>query len=99
MSGPPAPSSTPRKAGSSTARLAGGCRTCTASAGSPALAPGRPAGRPGRLEPGAPERFAFYQLEHCLDVLGWAYQADPAYFAQAQWLIEQVLDGVRLRLA
>jgi aminoglycoside phosphotransferase (APT) family kinase protein len=53
----------------------------------------------GRLEPGAPERFAFYQLEHCLDVLGWAYQADPAYFAQAQWLIEQVLDGVRLRLA
>jgi aminoglycoside phosphotransferase (APT) family kinase protein len=30
----------------------------------------------GRLDPDAPQRFAFYQLEHCLDVLGWAYQAD-----------------------
>jgi aminoglycoside phosphotransferase (APT) family kinase protein len=53
----------------------------------------------GRLDPDAPERFAFYQLEHCLDVLGWARDADPEWFAQAQWLIEQVLDGVRLRLA
>jgi aminoglycoside phosphotransferase (APT) family kinase protein len=53
----------------------------------------------GQLDADAPERFAFYQLEHCLDVLGWAEQADPEWFAQAQWLIEQVLDGVRLRLA
>ena len=53
----------------------------------------------GRLDPDAPERFAFYQLEHCLDVLGWARDADPAWLVQAQRLIEQVLDGVRLRLA
>lgn len=53
----------------------------------------------GRLDPDAPERFAFYQLEHCLDVLGWARETDPEWFVQAQWLIEQVLDGVRLRLA
>src|SRR6266487_817128 len=53
----------------------------------------------GQLDTGAPERFAFYQLEHCLDVLDWTYQADPEWFVQAQWLIEQVLDGVRLRLA
>jgi len=53
----------------------------------------------GRLDPDAPERFAFYQLEHCLEVLGWARDADPEWFVQAQWLIEQVLDGVRLRLA
>jgi aminoglycoside phosphotransferase (APT) family kinase protein len=53
----------------------------------------------GHLDPDAPERFAFYQLEHCLDVLGWARDADPEWFAQAQWLIEQVLDGVRLPLA
>ena len=53
----------------------------------------------GQLDPGAPERFAFYQLEHCLDILGWAHQDDPEYFAQALWLIEQVLDGARLRLA
>jgi aminoglycoside phosphotransferase (APT) family kinase protein len=53
----------------------------------------------GRLDPDAPERLAFYQLEHCLDVLGWARDADPQWFMQAQWLIEQVLDGVRLRLA
>ncbi len=53
----------------------------------------------GELDPGASGRFAFYQLEHCLGVLGWAYQADPEYFAQAQWLIGQVLDGVRLPLA
>ncbi len=53
----------------------------------------------GQLDADAPERFAFYQLEHCLGMLGWAYQADPEWFAQAQWLIEQVLDGVRLRLA
>ncbi len=53
----------------------------------------------GQLDADAPERFAFYQLEHCLDVLGWAYEADPEWFAQAQWLIEQVLDGARLRLA
>ena len=50
------------------------------------------------LDTDAPERFAFYQLEHCLDILGWA-QADPEYFAQAKWLIEQVLDGARLQLA
>jgi aminoglycoside phosphotransferase (APT) family kinase protein len=53
----------------------------------------------GQLDPGAPERFAFYQLEHCLGILGWASQGCPEYFAQALWLIEQVLDGVRLRLA
>jgi aminoglycoside phosphotransferase (APT) family kinase protein len=53
----------------------------------------------GQLDPDAPERFAFYQLEHCLEVLGWACDADPEWFAQAQWLIGQVLDGVRLRLA
>ncbi len=52
----------------------------------------------GQLDLGAPERFAFYQLEHCLGILGWAHQAYPEYFAQAQWLIEQVLDGARLRL-
>lgn len=53
----------------------------------------------GRLDADAPERFAFYQLEHCLEVLGWAREADPAWFAQAQWLIGQVLAGARLRLA
>jgi aminoglycoside phosphotransferase (APT) family kinase protein len=53
----------------------------------------------GRLDPDAPQRFAFYQLEHCLDVLGWAYEADREWFAQAQRLIEQVLAGGRLRLA
>jgi aminoglycoside phosphotransferase (APT) family kinase protein len=26
----------------------------------------------GQLDPGAPERFAFYRLEHCLDILGRA---------------------------
>jgi aminoglycoside phosphotransferase (APT) family kinase protein len=52
----------------------------------------------GQLDPGAPERFAFYQLEHCLGILGWAHQRYPEYFAQALWLIEQVLSGVRLRL-
>src|SRR6266568_381154 len=52
----------------------------------------------GQLDPGAPERFAFYQLEHCLGILGWAHQRCPEYFAQALWLIEQVLDGARLRL-
>jgi aminoglycoside phosphotransferase (APT) family kinase protein len=52
----------------------------------------------GQLEPGAPERFAFYQLEHCLGVLGWTAQGCPEYFAQAQWLIKQILDGARLRL-
>ncbi len=53
----------------------------------------------GRLDAGAPERFAFYQLEHCLGILDWTHRAEPEYFAQAQRLIEQVLDGVRLRLA
>ena len=52
-----------------------------------------------QLDPGAPERFAFYQLEHCLGILGWTSQCCPEYSAQALWLIEQVLDGVRLRLA
>jgi aminoglycoside phosphotransferase (APT) family kinase protein len=52
----------------------------------------------GQLDLGAPERFAFYQLEHCLGLLGWTPHADPEYFAQAQWLIEQVLDGARLQL-
>src|SRR6266516_1364299 len=47
----------------------------------------------GQLDPGAPERFAFYQLEHCLDILGWAHQGYPEYFAQAQWLLAQELDG------
>src|SRR5215469_12175222 len=54
--------------------------------------------RHGQMDPGAPERFAFYQLEHCLDILGWARQHDPEYFAQAQRLIEQELDGARLQL-
>jgi aminoglycoside phosphotransferase (APT) family kinase protein len=53
----------------------------------------------GELNTRAPERFAFYQLEQCLGMLGWAHEADPKYFVQAQWLIEQVLDGARLRLA
>ena len=53
----------------------------------------------GQLDPGAPERFAFYQLEHCLGILGWNSQDCPEYFAQARWLIEQVLDGARLQLA
>ena len=53
----------------------------------------------GQLDPRAPDRFAFYQLEHCLGVLGWAHQRWPEYFAQAQWLIEQALDGARLQLA
>jgi len=53
----------------------------------------------GQLDPGAPDRFAFYQLEHCLGTLGWTRNTDPEYFAQAQWLIEQILDGARLQLA
>jgi aminoglycoside phosphotransferase (APT) family kinase protein len=53
----------------------------------------------GELDPGAPERFAFYQLEHCLGILGWAHQDDPEYFAQALSLIEQELDGAHLQLA
>jgi aminoglycoside phosphotransferase (APT) family kinase protein len=53
----------------------------------------------GRLDTDAPERFAFYQLEHCLQVLGWAWWADRPWFVQAQRLIEQVLDGVRMRLS
>ena len=52
----------------------------------------------GALDADAPERLAFYQLEHCLDVLGWAWRADRPWFVQAQWLIGQVLDGARLRL-
>jgi hypothetical protein len=52
----------------------------------------------GRLVAGGAERFAFYRLEHCLDILGWTRHADPEYFAQAQRLIEHVLDGGRLRL-
>src|SRR6266581_2112544 len=43
-SGPAGTNWTPRRAGNCTARLADGCRTCTPSAGSPALAPGRPGG-------------------------------------------------------
>jgi aminoglycoside phosphotransferase (APT) family kinase protein len=53
----------------------------------------------GRLDPGAPERFAIYQLEHCLGILGWAHQGYPEYFAQAQRLIEQELGGARLPVA
>jgi aminoglycoside phosphotransferase (APT) family kinase protein len=53
----------------------------------------------GQLDPDAPERFAFYQLEHCLGLLGWTRRADPGYFAQAKRLIEQTLDGARLRPA
>jgi aminoglycoside phosphotransferase (APT) family kinase protein len=52
----------------------------------------------GALDGDAPERLAFYQLEHCLDVLDWAWRADRPWFVQAQWLIGQVLDGARLRL-
>src|SRR5215472_650011 len=52
----------------------------------------------GRLDPGAPDRFAFYQIEHCLGILAWASQGCPEYFAQAQWLIEQALSGGRLQL-
>src|SRR6266704_1768908 len=47
----------------------------------------------GQLDADAPERFAFYQLEHCLGILDWTHKAEPEYFAQAQWLIEQELDG------
>jgi aminoglycoside phosphotransferase (APT) family kinase protein len=50
----------------------------------------------GQLDPGASERFAFYQLEHCLGVLSWTCQRCPEYFAQALWLIEQALSGARL---
>jgi len=53
----------------------------------------------GQLDPGAPARFAFYQLEHCLGVLGWTSQGCWEYFAQALWVIEQELEGARLRLA
>jgi aminoglycoside phosphotransferase (APT) family kinase protein len=53
----------------------------------------------GQLDPGTPDRFAFYQLEHCLGILGWACHSDPEYFTQAQRLIEQVLDGARLQPA
>jgi hygromycin-B 7''-O-kinase len=52
----------------------------------------------GRLDADAPERLAFYQLEHCLQVLDWAWRVDQPWFVQAQRLIEQVLDGVRMRL-
>jgi hypothetical protein len=52
----------------------------------------------GQLDADAPERLAFYQLEHCLEVLAWAWQADRPWFVQAQRLIAQVLDGVRMRL-
>jgi len=52
----------------------------------------------GRLDADAPQRLAFYQLEHCLGVLGWAWRADRPWFAQAHRLIEQVLDGARMRL-
>jgi hypothetical protein len=52
------------------------------------LTPTRPSGWPSTSSSAAP-----------LDVLGWARDADPEWFVQAQWLIEQVLDGVRLRLA
>ncbi len=52
----------------------------------------------GRLDADAPQRLAFYQLEHCLGVLGWAWRADRPWFAQAQRLIEQVLDGARMHL-
>jgi hygromycin-B 7''-O-kinase len=52
----------------------------------------------GRLDADAPERLAFYQLEHCLEVLDWAWRADRPWFVQAQWLIGQILDGARLRL-
>jgi hypothetical protein len=48
------------------------------------------------LDPGGADRFAFYQLEHCSGVLGWASQGGPEHFAQAMWLIEQELDGARL---
>ena len=53
----------------------------------------------GQLDPGAPERFAFYQLEHCLGILGWTSQRHQEYFAQAQRLIEQALDGALMQLA
>jgi hygromycin-B 7''-O-kinase len=52
----------------------------------------------GRLDADAPERLAFYQLEHCLEVLEWAWRADRPWFVQAQRLIQQVLDGERMRL-
>jgi hypothetical protein len=50
----------------------------------------------GHLDPGAADRFAFYQLEHCLGVLGRASQGCPEHFARALWLIEHELDGARL---
>jgi hygromycin-B 7''-O-kinase len=52
----------------------------------------------GALDADASERLAFYQLEHCLEVLGWAREADPEWFVQAQRLIGRVLDGERMRL-
>jgi len=38
----------------------------------------------GQLDADAPERFAFYQLKHCLGILDWTHKAEPEYFAQAQ---------------
>jgi aminoglycoside phosphotransferase (APT) family kinase protein len=52
----------------------------------------------GRLDSDAPERLAFYQLEHCLEVLDWTWRADRPWFVQAQRLIGQVLDGARMEL-
>jgi aminoglycoside phosphotransferase (APT) family kinase protein len=52
----------------------------------------------GKLDADASERLAFYQLEHCLEVLEWAWRADRPWFVQAQRLIQQVLDGERMRL-
>jgi aminoglycoside phosphotransferase (APT) family kinase protein len=52
----------------------------------------------GRLDADAAERLASYQLEHCLEVLEWAWRADRPWFVQAQRLIQQVLDGERMRL-
>jgi aminoglycoside phosphotransferase (APT) family kinase protein len=51
----------------------------------------------GRLDADAPERLAFYQLEHCLEVLDWAWRSDRPWFVQAQRLVQQLLDGARMR--
>jgi hypothetical protein len=37
-------------------------------------------------------------VERCLEGLGLGLAVRPARVVQAQWLIEQVLDGARMRL-
>jgi hypothetical protein len=51
------------------------------------------------LDADAPARLAFDRLERYLEVLDWAWRCDRSWVVQAQWLIEQVLDGARMRLS